>query len=132
MLKERLLKLFMPAIFIASWSIPLNASLLQTQPLISQYHHLTDTANPLGQRKAYAYDKMSRVTEVKDPAGNVTVYTYAAPARLTKRDIKTPSGVHAATTYTPTCWSRTGPAASPSGSSAATWPRTRWSRSRAA
>ncbi len=65
-----------------------------------QYGRLTDTANPLGQRKAYAYDKMSRVTEVKDPAGNVTAYTYDALNRLTRKDIQTPSGVHAVTTYT--------------------------------
>ena len=64
-----------------------------------QYGRLTDTANPLGQKKAYQYDKMSRVTEVKDPAGNVTTLTYDALNRLTRRDIQTPSGEHAVTSY---------------------------------
>ena len=65
-----------------------------------QYGRLTNTANPLGQRKAYEYDKMSRVTEVKDPAGNITTHTYDALNRLTKKDIRTPAGARAATSYT--------------------------------
>ena len=64
------------------------------------YGRLTEAANPLDQRKAYEYDKMSRVIEVKDPARNVTTYTYDAMNRLTKKDIRTPAGAHAATIYT--------------------------------
>ncbi|OIO02707.1 MAG: hypothetical protein AUJ51_05850 [Elusimicrobia bacterium CG1_02_56_21] len=64
-----------------------------------QYGRLADTANPLGQKKAYQYDKMSRVTEVKDPADNVTAYTYDALNRLTKKGIETPAGEHSATSY---------------------------------
>lgn len=64
-----------------------------------QYGRLTNTTNPLGQAKVYNYDKMSRVAEVKDPAGNITSYTYDALNRLTKKEIQTPAGIYAATSY---------------------------------
>ena len=64
-----------------------------------QYGRLSDTANPLGQKKTYQYDMMSRVTEVRDPAENLTTYAYDSMGRLTKKDIESPSGGHAVTTY---------------------------------
>jgi len=48
------------------------------------YARPSDTVNLLGQRESYQYYKMSRVTEVKDPAGNKTAYTFDALNRLTK------------------------------------------------
>ncbi|MGD9642100.1 MAG: RHS repeat domain-containing protein [Elusimicrobiales bacterium] len=77
----------------ASASLPV----LTARPEV--YCRLTDTANPLGQKKAYQYDKMSRVTEVRGPAENLTTYAYDAMGRLTKKDIESPSGGHAVTTY---------------------------------
>ena len=61
---------------------------------------LTDTSNPLGQKKTYHYDRMSRATEVKDPAGNMTAFTYDALNRLTKKDIQTPAGERSVTDHT--------------------------------
>ncbi|MGD9642098.1 MAG: RHS repeat domain-containing protein [Elusimicrobiales bacterium] len=77
----------------ASASLPV----LTARPEV--YCRLTDTANPLGQKKSYQYDKMSRVTEVKDPAGNLTGYTYDALNRLTRKEILTSSGERSVITY---------------------------------
>jgi YD repeat-containing protein len=93
---------FLISIFLATgFPVLSHASLaLLSVPSRPPLGRLAGTANPLGQKKAYAYDRISRVTEVADPAGNVTAYAYDALNRLTRREVRSPSGGRAVTDYT--------------------------------
>ena len=72
------------AVSSASLSFPAD------EPMFSS--HLSGTVAPLRDANLHQYDRMSRAREVKDPAGNISGYTYDALGRLIKKEVRTPAG----------------------------------------
>ena len=72
---------------LPSASLPLPVG----KPVVYQ-GRFAGSSNHMGQKNTCDYDRMSRVTEVKDPAGNVTAYTYDALNRLTRKAVTAASG----------------------------------------
>jgi len=86
-------------ILVIGLTVPAAATLTLAGATPLHFRTRLAAANPLGQKKAYAYDRMSRVSEVADPAGNVTAYAYDALNRLTRKEVRSPSGGRSVTDY---------------------------------